>query len=357
VAEAHKRPAVINQSQGDNLGAHDGTSLLEQGIDNMLGGPGRAMVKSAGNEASLRRHASGTVAPGAIQVLALQIPGQRGYPLVIDIWYAASDRFDVSVRPPNGPQSNVIGPGQQDEFVLPNGNSVFVDSTVGDPANGDNRIFVVLEASPGGVIEPGGWALTLSGSQVESGRWDAWIQKGEPSAMFLPPLVNPARTISIPGTATEVITVGSYVSRGTGVGAISSFSSLGPTRDGRQAPTLAAPGEQVMAPQPAATGDLYGLSRGTSMAAPMVTGTVALLFQRNPQLTQADLTAALASSAHDDDSTQETPNYAWGDGKLDTKAAFDAIDAGAAAVADEALGTTGANDTAYWRGDVGYEAG
>ena len=64
LAEALGRPIVINQSQGDNLGPHDGTSLLERGLDNMLGGNGRAMVKSAGNEGNRNRHASGALQLG-----------------------------------------------------------------------------------------------------------------------------------------------------------------------------------------------------------------------------------------------------------------------------------------------------
>jgi subtilisin family serine protease len=64
VAQALQRPCVINLSQGDNLGPHDGTSLLERGIDNLLGGAGRSMVKSAGNAANAGVHASGTVTAG-----------------------------------------------------------------------------------------------------------------------------------------------------------------------------------------------------------------------------------------------------------------------------------------------------
>src|SRR5690606_36379248 len=48
-AQALDRPIAVNMSLGDNLGPHDGTSLLERGLDNLLGGPGRAFVKSAGN--------------------------------------------------------------------------------------------------------------------------------------------------------------------------------------------------------------------------------------------------------------------------------------------------------------------
>jgi subtilisin family serine protease len=58
------RPCVINLSQGDNIGPHDGTSLLERGIDAELGAPGRAFVKSAGNEGASSRHAEGRVTDG-----------------------------------------------------------------------------------------------------------------------------------------------------------------------------------------------------------------------------------------------------------------------------------------------------
>lgn len=65
VAETLGRPAVVNISQGDNLGPHDGSSLLERGIDNLLNAPGRALVKSAGNAANAGVHATGQVAEEA----------------------------------------------------------------------------------------------------------------------------------------------------------------------------------------------------------------------------------------------------------------------------------------------------
>jgi Subtilase family len=45
------RPVVVNYSQGDNLGPHDGTTALELTIDALvLSRPGRVVVKSVGNE-------------------------------------------------------------------------------------------------------------------------------------------------------------------------------------------------------------------------------------------------------------------------------------------------------------------
>jgi subtilisin family serine protease len=315
------RPVVINQSQGDNIGPHDGTSLLERGIDNLLGGPGRAMVKSAGNEGVQNRHASSTLTAGGPQSVPFAVPVNQGTPVTIDLWYGGPDRFDVSITPPNGVASATVNPGNSTTLALPNNNQAFVDSDLNDAGNGDNRIFVVLSPGTAPTVQAGTWSITIQGTTITLGQWDAWIQR-DARAQFLPPFQNPARTISVPGTAQEIITAGSYVTRGAGVGSISSFSSLGPTRDGRQAPTVAAPGQVLMAPQPTATGDTYGLMQGTSMASPMVTGTVALLLQKSSSLTQAQIRDCLTGTARTDGFTGVTPNNAWGGGKLDANAAF-----------------------------------
>jgi subtilisin family serine protease len=135
-------------------------------------------------------------------------------------------------------------------------------------------------------------------------------------------------TISIPGTSREVITVASYTTQGAGVGSIASSSSRGPTRDGRAAPTIAAPGRWVMSARArgiANGSDRYHLLSGTSMAAPHVTGAIALLLQRNPDLTQAQIRNHLVDSARADTFTGTVPNNTWGHGKLDAKGAFDAV--------------------------------
>jgi subtilisin family serine protease len=328
VATTAGRPVAINQSQGDNVGPHDGTSLLEVGIAGLISGPGQVLIKSAGNEGALNRHAQGTLTAGASQDLQFRVPANTTE-VMIDVWYPGADRIDVRLTPPGAaatPTAVFTAPSTQN-VTFSNGNAGFVDLDTLDPGNGDNRTFVVLEPGSGMTVQSGVWTLQLRGATITNGRWHAWIQRHS-LAQFQPPLVNNASTISIPGTSTAVISVGSYVTNaanpGSAVGALSSFSSRGPTRDGRRAPTLSAPGEELTAAQPAPA--LFGGLSGTSMASPMVTGTAALMLEVNPAQTAVDIRTCLERSARLDGQTGAAAGNQWGAGKLDAQAACGCAD-------------------------------
>jgi len=90
-------------------------------------------------------------------------------------------------------------------------------------------------------------------------------------------------TISItdPGNAEAVITVGATHRVRPHTYGVSYFSSRGPTGDGRSKPDLVAPGEKITSPLP---GALSGVKDGTSMAAPHVSGAAAMLMARHNEL-------------------------------------------------------------------------
>ena len=323
MADALGRPVVINMSQGDNVGPHDGTSLLEVGMDGLIVGAGHVLVKSAGNEGARNRHAQGVLAANATQDLRIQVPNNTRE-VMVDIWYPAVDRISLAITPAGAgaTATGPFAPPSTTTAALSNGNEAFVDADLNDPGNGDNRTFVILRPGSGVVVQPGTWTFRLRGTTITTGSWHAWIQRNA-LAQFLPPFASPRSTISIPGTSAAVITVGAYVSNGAGTGAmngtLSTFSSRGPTRDGRAAPTIAAPGEELTSTQPAALGS-FGPNAGTSMAAPMVAGAVALMLQIDGTQTAADITQCLVNSARLDAQTGAAAGNDWGAGKLDVEA-------------------------------------
>jgi subtilisin family serine protease len=113
-------------------------------------------------------------------------------------------------------------------------------------------------------------------------------------------------------------------------GNLATYSSPGPTRDGRQKPDIAAPGVAIgstrsddngaVACPGAVTTLLPGLrhyiNSGTSMAAPHVTGAVALLMQKFGAVTPAMAKTHLTTVALLDGFTGAVWNNSWGNGKL-----------------------------------------
>lgn len=316
------RPAVVNMSLGDNLGAHDGTSLLERGLDNLLGHPGQAMVKSAGNAGVDGIHAGGSVAQGGEETVSFTVQTGDTSPETMDIWYDGADRLEIRITEPGGATTAPVSPGSSTTLSLGNGNRMFIDSSLNDPNNGANRIFIVLQPGQVPSLEDGEWSLTLSGMTVTNGRFDAWIQRGRTIARFDPPHEDQMMTISTPGTSRKMITVGCYITRADNdLGDLSAFSSRGPTRDMREAPDVAAPGEVIVSAARGSSPDPYVLMRGTSMAAPHVTGGVALMLQQNSSLDQQQVKDCLRATARGDEFTGARPNEHWGAGKLDVAGA------------------------------------
>ncbi|WP_056891167.1 S8 family serine peptidase [Nocardioides sp. Root151] len=134
-------------------------------------------------------------------------------------------------------------------------------------------------------------------------------------------------TASSPGSRTLNYAVGATTEAGT----IASFSSRGTGQDGEIKPNIAAPGEGVRSSYP---GGRYASMSGTSMAAPHVSGSVALLLSAHPELIGdvAQIRQLLDETAIDTADDQcggtDADNNVYGEGRLDALALVEAVDSG-----------------------------
>ena len=73
-------------------------------------------------------------------------------------------------------------------------------------------------------------------------------------------------------------------------------------------------------------GGLYGVAGAVSVAAPVVTGIIALMLEVDPTLDAGSAKRILQETARSDRFTGRTPNPSWGHGKVDAYAALMAVE-------------------------------
>jgi len=324
IAEIEDLPVSINISLGTNGHAHDGSSPVNRWIDSVLTKEGRALCVAAGNSgqekaisdddfgyAFGRIHTSGKIEKANLfNDLEWEVIGNGNVDISeneLEIWYGPQDRFSVSVKPPDEDWIGPVKPQQvvenlqlKDKTFLSVYNSLFYK------ANGSNHIAIYLSPYFGinendeeeiiG-IKSGTWKVRLIADEVRNGKYNAWIERDGFSRYKnfwqLPSFFSENTNVdnsSINSLACgqNVIAVGNY---DTATEKINITSSQGPTRDNRPKPEIISPGTDIVAAN-GFKGPLesdWVKMTGTSMASPFVCGVAALLLQRFPHLTSAQI--------------------------------------------------------------------
>ena len=286
---AGDRPCVVNVSLGTNGGPHDGTSLVEKGIDALLRAqPNRAVVIAAGNAQTDGIHKSGTIPGHGVVSVEWSLPTDAGGE--IEFWLDPGAQIELEVVEPGGTPVAQVAPGASARLDDNGQTAAFISSRLNEPNNGCSCIGMWLaQGLPGGT-----WQLSLRNLSADPVDYHAWIERLDSAQSSFP---NPTASHCLGSISTgfEAIAVGSYDAHKAQF-PTSTFSSAGPTRDGRDKPELSAPGHAVFA---ARSGTGTGVIRksGTSMAAPAVSGLIALIYaeaKRHQQvLTTAQLRAKL----------------------------------------------------------------
>lgn len=277
---AGDRPWVINLSLGSHGGPHDGSTLVEQAFDAIVtSGPGRVIVQSVGNYHNRPIHTRGKLATGERAKIDWLVDPTDETVNELEVWYHGADRLDVTLIDPRGRRVVRAGPDSHGAIRVGGETIGRYAHRTGDPNNGDNQIALVVDPDAGGR-----WQVELEAARGGAGDYHVWIERDE---------VRPGsqsrlrRASSVATTTTNSISNGHHTIT---VGAVDAdgkpapFSSAGPTRDGRTKPDVYAPGVAIVAARSEPWNDRGGdpyLTRksGTSMAAPHVTGAVAVLYE------------------------------------------------------------------------------
>ncbi len=352
-----KKPYVMNLSLGGHEGPHDGTSLQEQAIDSFVGvnKKGKAVVVAAGNDGNDQIHAGGNLSGNAINI-EFNLPtytanaGTQNDYVLFEAWYSGAVNLSFQLT---GPGNVTYGPVASGSKIGQDKSAgyVYLDnaSTGKNPLNNDKQVVIQIFDVSANIPKSGTWRLTITGA---SGRYDLWLHSTTISAQLTSGF-DFSRLVAIPATAKNAIAVGSWVSKKNWtdldnnplqypslvVGAASDFSNPGPTRDGRVKPDVCAPGQMIGstysadAPPTGANSiwkgtaqypnafilrdNRHAIGNGTSFAAPLVAGGVALMLQRNSALDADQIRKALITTADTDNFTGAAPNNKWGYGKAD----------------------------------------
>jgi subtilisin family serine protease len=350
--------------------------------------PGRSIVVAAGNSGSVASgavHQCVRLTRGTrMRVpIATRGAGDGG----VQVWVTLRPGADVSIGldGTDGTWVSPIGPGEQvgknaDGY---NAGVIFGSGAKGSPVPQSSHSAVALwsGAWPAGIywvtLEGAGtvdmWMQTTGdvGGSLRPASFAAGVREGtinlpadHPGLIAVGCTVNRPRWRSIAGgqVALQVPVLdaaGGRVDheaepREVTEGEVCWFSSAGPTVNGFAKPEISAPGAAVIAAmsRQAAPGSRsiftdpncpavsktvppdprclqvdadHAVAVGTSMSAPMVSGAVALLFQRDPTLTQEKITSLLQAGAHAFRGAVPFEDQA-GPGELDVVGALDALE-------------------------------
>lgn len=317
-------PLVINLSFGNSYGSHDGSSLLERFLDNASEIGKTVICVGSGNEGAARGHFAGNITRDSRVELAV---GNYERSLNIQLWKNYSDVFRVRLQSPGGEEAELTTNIQGGKYTL-RLEQTRILVYLGEPLPYAVAQEIYLEMIPvtGSYIDAGIWAIRLEPVMTVTGQYYLYLPagngRGDSTGFYRS---TPQMTLTVPSTATKVITVGAYdpvydtYADFSGRGYADSTRTIGVAAAGLTKPDLVAPGVNILAP------DVYGSFlpvTGTSFATPIVGGAAALLMEwgivrgNDPFLYGEKVKAYLRKGARPLRGEREYPNDWVGYGKL-----------------------------------------
>ena len=296
-------PVAINLSFGNTYGAHNGTSLLERFLDNISEIGRNVICVGSGNEGASGGHVGGSVAvtgrgestltnivdriDNAVTDNVTRIEliiGNYETGINVQLWKEYTDRYLVTMVSPSGEAFTVATdrPGKQ-IYQLDQTRILLYNGEPAPYLTSQEIYFDLLPEEGNRYVGAGVWTFLLQPVRTITGNYTFYLPSGtvrSASTRFV--RTTPDVTLTIPSTASKVVTVGAY---DPVYDAYADFSGRGylyqeqvnsRTSDSFVKPDLVAPGINILAPDREGG---YTPVTGTSFATPFVTGAAALLMQ------------------------------------------------------------------------------
>ena len=381
-ATVQGKPAVINISQGTHVGPHDGFSNFDSMCNNLVG-PGKLLVGSAGNEGSKLLHLGKTFSASSNTLESfVKFGASSAGTSTIDIWGEVGKNFKVAVNIKNTNNnsyedytpyiSTLSGTSTtttlnynlyDDDIFVPDLCTVMVSYEKVNALNNKPHVKLIINNS----AQDDNFKYISLDFIDSDGTVNSWCNDCTFNNLtYTSPVQNGDTNMTVGevgGTGNSIISVGAYTSKNTytafngttinngplpsidfpgALGSVASFSSKGPTSDGRFKPDISAPGNVIASsvsrfdsnyvlssPETVSyltnntNNWLFGMMQGTSMSAPLVAGIIALWLQAKPNLTVAQIKTILQNTSITDSFTGTgtvIPNNTWGRGKINALA-------------------------------------
>ena len=315
-----KKPLVICVGLGTASGSRTGALPFADLLNTLARQVNTVVVTCTGNEANNRTHTSGLAVsdtePSEIEITVGA--DERGF--VMEIWAESLDILSVAITSPSGERISRI-PARIDtggvyNFLLER-SQVAVNYRVVESASGYEVIFMRFINPAQGI-----WKIHVYSLTNIVGRYNAWL----PLKQFLSGDTyflnsNPSTTLTEPGAAERVISVGAY-NHITDASYVA--SGRGYTATGLVNPDFVAPGVDVYGVR---AGGGYTTRTGTSVAAAHAAGAAALLLTWGvtdgnlPYMGTNEVKSVLIRGAKRENNTVY-PNNIYGYGKMDVIEAF-----------------------------------
>lgn len=323
VAARLKRPMVIYFPFGTNIGAHDGTSIIENLLEIQGRRVGIVATVGTGNQGDTQTHIQGKFETDE-KMKTIQVKvGKNQHDLNLQIYCQKPDKVNIGIVSPSGEVLNEVYVRIKElnnyKFIY-EGTTVDIIYLFPDEANSDETIIIRFKN-----IREGTWQIRLYGEKIVDGRYWAWMPQRElldEDTRFFDPIQR--TTLTIPATARGVVATAFY---NQDLNSTVTQSGRGYTRDGRIKPDIVAGGVNALVPQ---SGGGTTTASGSSVATSVLAGCCAIILQwaivegNDPDISARKVISYIIRGAKMRQG-DIYPNIDWGYGILDIRNIFDSL--------------------------------